>query len=361
MWDSPVNRIRSYPSQDANLVKRNPTSSRTGTILAASAAALAAAALYNTYRARKAEQDHPPTGRFVEVDGVRLHYIERGEGPPVVLIHGNVVTAEDYVWSGVFNRVAERHRTVTIDRPGFGYSDRPQGSLWTAAQQADLLRQAFDRLGIERPVVVGHSWGTLVALELALHHPDAVSGLVLLAGYYTPTVRVDVPLVAPPAIPVIGDVLRYTISPLLGAALLPLNLKAMFAPLEVPERFRREFPHGFPVRPAQIRAEAQDAATMVPAVVGMADRVRDLQIPVTIMAGTQDRIVDPESHAQWFHDQIPGSVLRLVPGAGHMFHYAVPEQVAGVIEAVSDRRRVTGRPDPAGRHQTVAGPAMSDP
>jgi pimeloyl-ACP methyl ester carboxylesterase len=355
-----VNRIRSYPLQPAKLVKRIPTSSRTGTILAASVAALAAAALYNTYRARKVEREHPPTGRFVTVDGVRLHYIERGAGPAVVLLHGNVVTAEDWVWSGVFDRVARNHRVIAFDRPGFGYSDRPQGSLWTAAEQADLLRQAFSRLAIERPVVAGHSWGTLVALELALRDPDAVSGLVLLAGYYTPTTRMDVPLVAPPAIPVIGDVLRYTVSPLLGAALLPLNLKAMFAPLEVPEHFSRNFPHGFPVRPSQIRAEAQDAVTMVPAVAGMADRLRHVPLPVTIMAGTQDRIVDPESHAQWFHEAIPNSDLRLVEGVGHMFHYAVPDQVAQAIEVVSDRRRVTGRPDPADRQRPAARPATRE-
>jgi pimeloyl-ACP methyl ester carboxylesterase len=351
MLESSVNGTRSYRSQAAKLVKRGSTQSRLGTILAASAAALAAAAVYNTYRARKVEHDHPPAGQFVTVDGVRLHYLEKGEGPPVVLIHGNVVTAEDYVWSGVFDRVARNHRVITIDRPGFGYSDRPQGSLWTAAHQADLLAQALDRLDIDQAVVVGHSWGTLVALELALRFPAAVSGLVLLAGYYGPSVRADVPLVAPPAIPGIGDVLRYTISPLLGAALLPLNLKAMFAPLEVPERFRQEFPHGFPVRPGQIRAESQDAVTMVPAVVGMAERVRDLHIPVTIMAGTKDRIVDHESHAKWFQEQIPGSDLRLVPGAGHMFHYAVPDQVAEAIEAVSDR---------AGRPPLVTSQVMSE-
>jgi pimeloyl-ACP methyl ester carboxylesterase len=153
---------------------------------------------------------------------------------------------------------------------------------------------------------------------------------------------------------VVGDVIRYTVSPLLGAALLPLNLKAMFAPFEVPDRFRREFPHGFPVRPSQIRAESQDAVTMVPAVVGMADRVGDLHIPVTIMAGTKDRIVDHESHAKWFQEQIPDSDLRLVPGAGHMFHYAVPDQVVEVIEDVSKRGRGTDGATPirAGRRES---------
>jgi pimeloyl-ACP methyl ester carboxylesterase len=327
------------------------------TVLLAGAAALtaaAAAAAWNNAQARRAERDHPPRGRFLEVDGVRLHYLERGAGPPVVLLHGNVVTAEDYLWSGVLEQVAEHHRVVAIDRPGFGYSDRPKGRLWTPAEQASLLRRAFAQLGLDRPVVVGHSWGTLVALALALDHPEAVRGLVLLSGYYRPTVRVDVPLVAPPAIPVLGAVLRHTVSPLLGRALLPLNLKAMFAPLPVPDAFRRGFPYGFPVRPGQIRAESQDAVTMVPAVAAMRERYRDLHLPVTIMAGTHDRIVDVDSHAVWFHEAVPGSELRLVPEAGHMFHYAVPEQVTDAIAAVADGRRLSGELDPAGTRPTVA-------
>ena len=301
---------------------------------------MATAALYNAHRAREVERDNPPTGRFVTVDGVRLHYIERGAGPPVVLLHGNVVSAGDFVWSGLVYRLAARHRVIAIDRPGYGYSDRPDGSLWTAAEQARLLGKAFSRLGIERPVVVGHSWGALVALELALNHPDAVGSLVVLAGYYALTPRLDAPLAAAPAVPVIGDVLRYTVSPLLGAALLPLTLKAMFAPRPVPPRFSRGFPHGFAVRPGQIRAEAQDAATMMPSAAAMRHRLGSLSLPVVIMAGTEDRIVDPESHARWLHEVVPGSDLRLVPDTGHMIHHAVPEMVAEAIETASARLSV---------------------
>src|SRR3984893_432537 len=135
-----------------------------------------------------------------------------------------------------------------VDRPGFGYSDRPRGAMWTPARQADLIRQACARLGIERPVVVGHSFGTLVALALALDHPDAVSGLVLLSGYYRPTLRADVPLFSLPAIPAIGDLIRYTVGPLFGAALLPLAATRIFSPLTVLERFAKGFPYGLPLR-----------------------------------------------------------------------------------------------------------------
>ena len=103
---------------------------------------------YNIYRARKAEREHPPTGRFVTVDGVRLHYLEKGEGPPVVLLHGNVVTAEDFQTSGVLDLLATQHRVIAFDRPGFGYSDRPHGSAWSAGAQADLLSGALVVLGI---------------------------------------------------------------------------------------------------------------------------------------------------------------------------------------------------------------------
>jgi hypothetical protein len=98
--------------------KHRSTLSRTGSILAGSVAALAATALWNMYRARKVEHEHPPSGCFVSVNGVHLHYIEKGEGPPVVLIHGNVVTAEDYALRGVLDRVAERgHRVDRLRAP----------------------------------------------------------------------------------------------------------------------------------------------------------------------------------------------------------------------------------------------------
>jgi pimeloyl-ACP methyl ester carboxylesterase len=328
----------------ATLTKR----SRNRALLAGSAAAMAGLALWNIHRAQKIERQHPPRGRFVTADGVRLHYLESGRGRPVVLLHGNVVTAEDFALSGLLDLAAERQcHVIAFDRPGFGYSDRPRGAIWTPARQADLLRRAFAALGIERPLVLGHSWGALVALALALNHPDVVSGLVLLSGYYHPTLRADVPLFSLPAIPVLGDLMRYTVGPPFGAAMLPLAAKAMFSPLPVPQRFTKGFPRGLPVRPGQIRAEAQDTATMIPAVIAMQRRYRELHMPVAIIAGTKDRIVGHRRHAVRLHHDIPESTLRLFPGIGHMVHYAVPRQVVDTIEAVADRPMPGPAPRPA--------------
>lgn len=124
-----------------NLIRRRRPS-KVGPALAVCAAALAALAVANHVMARRAEQRHPPKGAFLEVDGVRLHYSDRGHGSPVVLIHGNMVTGEDYDTSGVAEILLETHRVIIFDRPGFGHSDRPHDRIWTADQQADLLHQA---------------------------------------------------------------------------------------------------------------------------------------------------------------------------------------------------------------------------
>jgi pimeloyl-ACP methyl ester carboxylesterase len=93
---------------------------------------------------------------------------------------------------------------------------------------------------------------------------------------------------------------------------------------------------------------------MVPAVAAMRQRYQELRdLPVTIMAGVEDRVVGVGGHARWFHDVLPHSELRLVPGAGHMFHHAVPDQVADAIAKMADGQRASGEPDPAGTQPTV--------
>src|SRR5215204_4390732 len=159
-------------------------------------------------RAQEGEQTPRSPGRFVEVDGLRVHYIVKGKGRPVVLIHGNGTMAEDFVICGLVDRLAERYRVIAIDRPGFGHTDRPRHRVWTASAQAHLVHRVLERLNVEQPVIVGHSWGTLVALALAIGRLRELRDLVLLSGYYYPTYRADVALSAPLAIPGIGDSAR---------------------------------------------------------------------------------------------------------------------------------------------------------
>jgi pimeloyl-ACP methyl ester carboxylesterase len=302
--------------------------------LLAGAICLGALAVVNQLVARRAERKHPALGSFITVDGVRLHYSERGNGPPVVLIHGNAVTGDDWNTSGVAALLARDHRVIIFDRPGFGYSDRPRGHLWTPTQQADLLHKALAQLGVEQPIIVGHSWGTLVALAFAARHPADTVGLVLLSGYYFWTFRPDVLLVAPGALPILGDVLRYTISPLLGWLQMPLLKWAMFSPATISGRFRAEYASAMALRPSQIRATSVDGALMIPGALGLRAHYKNLTMPTVIIAGKGDKVVF-KRNSERLQLSIPGSSLQIVNGAGHMVHHFAPNQVSEAVASVS--------------------------
>ncbi|MDB5728739.1 MAG: alpha/beta hydrolase [Noviherbaspirillum sp.] len=303
-----------------------------GPMLVGIGAALAAMALFVQYRSRQAERENPPRGRFVDIDGVRLHYVESGQGKPLVLLHGNGTMAKDFEISGVPGLAADKYRVITFDRPGYGYSQRPRGKAWTAAEQADLLARALQRLGIEQPIVLGHSWGTLVAVALALNHPERVRSLVLMSGYYYPTPRLDAVLLSPPAIPVIGDLMRYTVSPLIGRAIWPAMLKKIFLPSKIPERFTRLFPVWMTLRPSQLRASAMETALMIPEAATLSKRYREMRMPIVIMSGADDVHVTARRHSERLHAELPHSELLLAPGVGHMVHHVVPGQVLDAID-----------------------------
>lgn len=310
---------------------------RTSVTVGAAAVAVAAiaAAFWNAHKARRVEREHPPAGAFLDVDGVRLHYVERGEGPPVVLLHGNAVVLQDFDGSGLINALAARHRVIAFDRPGFGYSERPRNRLWNAAAQAALFVKALKQLDVEQPVVVGHSWGTLAALEMAVQFPADIRGLVLLSGYYYPTIRLDAAMSAPLALPIIGDSMRYTVSPITGRLFIKQSVKAMFSPAPTPRSFTDAVPREMALRPSQLRAEGEDGALMVSSAARLQPHYGELQLPIHIFAGAADKVVDVDAHSGRLHRALPQSRLTVVPDAGHMVHYAAAAKITATVEAMS--------------------------
>ena len=288
------------------------------------------AAAFVEARTLAAERAHRVRGRFIDVDGARLHYLERGSGAALVMLHGLGSMIDDFVLSGLVARAAERYRVIVIDRPGYGRSSRPRDRLWTPAAQAELIHRALRRLDVYCPVLLGHSFGASVAAAYALQFP--VERLLLVSGYYFPTVRLDAPLLVPPAIPLVGDVMRYTVSPIVGRLLWPAWLRILFAPAPVPRRFK-PFPAWMALRPSQLRATAEDAAVLLPAAHAMAAEYRNLKVPTVIIAGAEDRYVSARAHSMRLQREVPGSELILVRGAGHMVHHVAAPHLMRAIEA----------------------------
>ena len=178
------------------------------------------------------------------------------------------------------------------------------------------------------------SLGTQVALSMALQFPDDVRSLALMSGYYYPSMRIDAVLGSPPAIPVIGDLLRYTLSPWINRLMWPLAAKRLFAPSEITQSFRA-YPAWMSSRPLQLRAQAAEMALGVAGAARLRNEYRDITVPVVIMAGTDDRYVDTGWNSVRLHRELPGSELTLAPGAGHMVHHIVPEEVMAAIDSAA--------------------------
>ena len=311
-------------------------------VVTSTIAALAASAILNRVLAKKAEHRNPPIGRFITVDGVRLHYVERGTGSPLVLLHGNGSMIQDFESSGLVDLAAKTYRVIAFDRPGFGYSDRPRSIVWTPEAQADLINAALLQMGVSQPLVFGHSWGTLVAVALALKHPRNIRALILASGYYYPTVRADVWVISPPAMPLIGDVLSHTISPILGRLLWPLLLRKIFGPSPVPEKFAG-FPEEMTMRPSQIRASAAETALMIPAAYSFREAYGHLKMPVVIIAGAEDQVSEVQQSAE-LHRDIPQSTLRCIPSTGHMVHQTATAEVMSAIDMVASQKKEASPP-----------------
>ena len=310
-------------------------------------AGLAASLAFVLSKKSSAEREHPAQGKFIEVDGVRLHYLERGDpsAPALVLLHGNGLFAQDFDLSGLLDGAAQPYRVIAFDRPGFGYSERPGDLTWTPEAQARLIYKALHQIGVEQPLIIGHSWGTLVTLAVALDYPRYVRAITLVSGYYYPSTRVDAALAAAPAVPVLGHIMRYTLAPLLGRMIWPLLVKKMFGPAPVPERFQA-LPVWMALRPAQLGAAASESALMAPAAARLSRRYGELTLPVAVIAGRGDRIANVRHHAVRFHQDVPHSELIVEDGVGHMPHYANPGVIMDAVGRLEAGLK-PGAPTPA--------------
>jgi len=334
-----IKSIREIRRQGVRHLGRRADRSSIATAGLVTIGTLAALALFNRYFSKMAEQDNPPAGHFLDVNGVRLHYVERGSGTPLVLLHGNGTMVQDFETSGLLKLAAQNYRVIAFDRPGFGYSDRPRNVIWTPDAQADVIQKALQQLGVSNAIVLGHSWAASVAVAMGLKFPKLVRGLVLASGYYYPTVRPDVIAMSAPAVPGLGDILAHTISPIMGWLMWPMMMRKLFGPGAIPEKFNR-YPKEMALRPSQLRAAAAESALMIPDAVHFRARYPDLKMPVVIVAGDEDKLVDTDKQSARLHSEISQSQFVRIPANGHMIQQTATPLVMSAINKVAEAAHV---------------------
>ncbi len=300
---------------------------------------LAGLFLYSAWTAWRTAALFPPSGEFVDLDGefegMRLHYVSRGEAregiAPVVLIHGASGNLRDMEESLV-PELAKHTRVVAFDRPGHGWSGRGRHpDISNPAVQARAIRAAAAKLGIERPVVLGHSWGASVAAAWALDAPETLSGLLPLAGalypwpggvaWYHSVVRT----------PLAGAIFLRTLTVPGGKLLAEKGVAGNFHPNPAPDAYAERIGLSLLFRPSHFRANSEDTSNLKPYLARQSAGYERISVPVIVVTGNADYTVSPKLHSYAFHNAVRGSELVKLKGTGHMPHHARRDIVVDAV------------------------------
>jgi len=302
-----------------------------------------------SWRERAAEDAYPPLGQFVEVDGKKVHYTREGTGPDLILLHGAGGNLREFTFQHV-DLLKDRYTVTCFDRPGLGYTERPddveQGALATDGEspevQARMLRAAARQIGIKAPIVAGHSFGAIVAMGWALLGLDAedevnASAIVSLGGVLMPWP---------------GDLGRYYTmngSKFGGAVTIPLitvlatqnqidsTIAGIFAPQAVPAGYSDHIGGALSVRRQAFRANVRQVNTVLPHVKEMAKRYPELTLPIEVLHGDLDDTVPIGTHPHRMGPLVPSMHLTTLEGVGHMPHHADPEATIAAIDRAASR------------------------
>ncbi|HEU0035756.1 MAG TPA: alpha/beta fold hydrolase [Kofleriaceae bacterium] len=253
----------------------------------------------------------PADATFVEVEGVHVCYHDAGAGPAVVLIHGFGSSSE--CWRHVVPALAAGHRVIAVDLKGFGWSSRPAGD-YSPAAQAELVHRTLDALGVDDVAVVGHSWGSSVALEMAVQRPSRVRRIALYAAHcYDDQV---------PAI------FRLAEKPLLGELLFALYYPAADESTAIQRRAAfAYFDESLvtPERVAKVEAELRRPGTIAAALASarrhhfhaLHAALRTFDRPVLLLWGEHDQVT-PLQFGHRLAAELANAELRVYPACGHL-------------------------------------------
>lgn len=286
--------------------------------------------LFTIHTVRQVEAALPPAGRFVDVPGARLHVVERGQGPALLLVHGLAGQLCHFTYA-IVDELAAQYRVVAVDRPGSGYSVRARGASATLSAQADALAALIDELGLGRPLVVGHSLGGAVVLALAQRHPGRVCGLLLLAPLTHPVEEIS-PVFSGLRIakPWMRTLVAWTLAVPLGMAKRDEMLQLVFGPESVPRDYATRGGGLLAMRPSHFVAACTDLAAISEDLAGMTQRYAGMQLPVSIIFGRDDRILNPRNQGDALAAILPGASITLIDG-GHMLPVTAPAAIAQFI------------------------------
>jgi pimeloyl-ACP methyl ester carboxylesterase len=301
-------------------------------------AILAAGAVITFVGAQLIERAHRPHGRFIDVGGFPQHVVEMGKPDaqaalPVVMLHGASANLED-MQLALAEAFRGRRPVIFVDRAGLGFSTRDRERGASPAYQAAVLQSVLDRLGVERAILVGHSWGGALALTFALDFPERTAGLVLVAPATHPGIwrrkRYSAVLAGP-----VGWFFARTLAFPLGTILMWPGSRAAFLPQTMPQRYVKRSAAMLVLRPPSLMANWADVGSLDAFLERQVARYATLAVPTIVVAGDRDPFVPTERHGEKLAAASPRVKLIVLPGFGHMLHHAAADRVVAAVDELT--------------------------
>lgn len=308
-------------------------------------------ALYSWGASVWIEHDYPPVGKFVEINNLRLHYVEQGSGPgpALLLVHGASSNLREFT-AGLLPMLAQKHRVIAFDRPGYGYSDRADGPWMNPAETAALLLDASAKLGIEKPVIVGHSWAGSVVMSSLVQMPERVSGGILLAGvagHWEGSVGWTYDL---GSLPVIGPLFTWTMVTPAGQLLLEREVAPVLAPHPMQEGYVERIGAPLALRPWTFRHNVHDMTQLNQYMQSLSPSYDQIHLPLLIIHGKDDALVPFWNHGRRVLPVVPQAQAVLLPQAGHGLHHTHMREVLTAIALFMEGGSVPNRAFGLGMH-----------
>ncbi|MGB0956272.1 MAG: alpha/beta fold hydrolase [Panacagrimonas sp.] len=278
------------------------------------------------------ERRYPPIGDFVEVQGLRLHYVRQGapDAPTLLLVHGANSNLRDFA-SSILPTLARDHQVIAFDRPGYGYSQRPPGEWLDPGKVARLLLDACEQLGIQRPVVLGHSWAGSVVMSALVNMPQRVSGGVLLAGVAGHWAGSNGWTYDVGDLPLLGRFFAWTTVFPLGQFMLDGAVVKVVAPNPVPENYAKNIGVPLALRPRSFINNVQDMTRLSQYMQSLSPRYDRISSPLLMIHGAADQLVPFWNHGRRVLPVVPQAQVVRIAGAGHAPHHTHSDQVVSAL------------------------------
>ncbi len=279
---------------------------------------------------------YPAVGQFITVEGVRLHYVQAGKGPAIMLVHGASSNLNEFTTS-LLPHLAKKYQVIAFDRPGFGHSERPSGEWMDPGRQAELMLKAVAQLGMAKPLVIGHSWAGSVVNAALVHYDEQISAGVSLAGvaghWAGPlnwTYRVG-------DLPLIGPLFAWTLVYPLGQFMLHTGLGQVFTPNGVPEHQVEKTALALALRPQSYQHNVRDMNNSNEYLQLLSVHYDQIQKPLLVIHGEKDELVPYWNHGRRLLKVVPFIETVLLANAGHAPHHTHTDAVVAAVDEFYQR------------------------